>query len=78
MNADTATFLYGLLMAGMGALITGLFWANAYRTLQTRCHDYMRERDFYITRAVASQKAHAEAVDDLRRHGIPARLRSVK
>jgi hypothetical protein len=70
--------LFGLVAFGMGALITGLFWAAAYSRMEARCLEALRERDFYITRAVASQKAHAEAVNDLRRHGIPARLRSVK
>ena len=77
MNA-TYVGLFGLLTFGMGALIASLFWAAAYSRLERRCSAAMSERDFYITRAVASQKAHAEAVDDLRRHGIPARLRSVK
>lgn len=77
MNA-TYVGLFGVLMFGMGALITGLWWAAAYDRLQRRCDAAERERNFYIARAVASQKAHADAVDDLRRHGIPARMRRVK
>jgi hypothetical protein len=29
MNLDTSVFLFGLLCAGLGAIVTGLFWAAA-------------------------------------------------
>ena len=29
MNPDTATFLFGAAMFGLGSLVTGLFWAAA-------------------------------------------------
>lgn len=77
MNA-TYVGLFGLLTFGMGALITGLWWAAAYARLERRCDSAERERNLYITFTAEARKAHAQAVDDLIRNGIGVRLRSVK